>query len=356
MDFKVISKIIADRLAQILPTVISKNQKGFIQGRNIKDCLCLASEAINLRHKKSYAGNIALKIDITKSFDTLDWNFLLKVLNCFGFNNTFCNWIKTILASATLSISINGAQQGYFSCSRGVRQGHPLSPLLFCLAEEALSRGIEKLVEEGKVKLITSSRNLQMPSHCFYADDIMIYCKGNIESLEALRDLFTKYANSAGQVISCRKSTIYSGGISPTRLQNIINLLGCRVGTLPFNYLGVPIFKGRPKACYLQPIADKVKSKLSAWKASLLSIAGRVQLVKSVVTSMLTHTFAIYSWPISLLKDMERCIKNFIWSGDTSKRKLVTVAWKKICNPYEEGGLGIRSLICLNEAFNLKLC
>ncbi|XP_024630529.1 uncharacterized protein [Medicago truncatula] len=77
--FKVISKIIADRLAQILPTIISKNQKGFIQGRNIKDCLCLASEAINLLHKKSYAGNIALKIDITKAFDTLDWNFLLKV-------------------------------------------------------------------------------------------------------------------------------------------------------------------------------------------------------------------------------------------------------------------------------------
>lgn len=183
---------------------------------------------------------------------------------------------------------------------------------MFFLAEEALSRGIDKLVEEGKVKLITSSRNIQVPSHCFYADDIMIYCKGNIGSLEALRDFFTKYVNSAGQVISYRKSTIYSGGISPTRLQNIINLLGFTVGTLPFNYLGVPIFKGRPKACYLQPIADKVKSKLSAWKASLLSIAGRVQLVKSVVTSMLTHTFAIYSWPISLLKDMERCIKYFI--------------------------------------------
>ena len=168
-----------------------------------------------------------------------------------------------------------------------------------------------------------------MPSHCFYANDIMIYCKGNLESLEALRDLFTKYANSVGQVISCRKSTIYLGGISPTKLQNIINLLGFTIGTLPFNYLRVPIFKGKPKACYLQPITDKVKSKLSALKTSLLSIAGRVQLVKSVVTSMLTHTFAIHFWLVSLLRDMERCIKNFIWSGDTSKRKPVTVAWKR---------------------------
>jgi len=116
--------------------------------------------------------------------------------------------------------------------------------------------------------------------------------------------------------------------------------------------LGVPIFKGRPKACHLQPIAEK----LSAWKASLLSIAGRVQVPKSVITRILAHTLSIYSWIISLLKGMEKCIIYFIRSGDTSKRKLVIVVWKKICNFYEEGGLGIRSLICLNEAFSLKLC
>ena len=354
--FKVISKIIADRLASILPSIVSSNQKGFIKGRNIKDCLCLASEAINLLDKKAYGGNLALKIDITKAFDTLDWGFLLKVLSCFGFNQTFCNWIASILSSASLSISINGMQQGYFNCSRGVRQGDPPSPLLLCLAEEVLSRGITKLVEEGKIKLISGARNTQIPSHCFYADDIMIYCRGNFESLQALKNLFTRYANCAGQVISARKSTIFAGGITQGRLQNIIDLLGFEVGTLPFNYLGVPIFKGRPKVSYLQPIADKVKAKLAAWKASLLSIAGRAQLIKSVIFSMLTHSMSIYSWPISLLKTIEKWFRNFLWSGEVTKRKLVTVAWKKVCKPYDEGGLGFRSLICLNESFNLKLC
>jgi hypothetical protein len=128
--------------------------------------------------------------------------------------------------------------------------------------------------------------------------------------------------------------------ISPTRPQNIINLLGFYIDYLPFNYLGVSIFKGRPKACHLQPIAEK----LSAWKASLLSIAGRVQLPKSVITRILAHTLSIYSWLIYLLKGMEKCIIYFIRSGDTSKRKLVIVAWKKICNFFEEGGLGIRLL------------
>jgi len=149
--------------------------------------LCLASKAINILDKKAFGGNLALKIDITKAFDTLDWNFLLKVLKCFVFNNTFCNWISSILSSGTLSISVNGTQQGYFKCTRGVRQGDPLSPLLFCLAEDVLGRGITKLVDEGKVKLIAGARNSLIPSHCFYANDIMIYCRGNFDSLVALQ-------------------------------------------------------------------------------------------------------------------------------------------------------------------------
>jgi hypothetical protein len=134
--FKIISKVIADRLASIMPTLISEEQKGFIHGRNIKECLCIASEAANLLHNKTFGGNLALKIYITKAFDTLEWSFLLKVLKSFGFNEVFCNWIHIILQSAYLSVSINGKSHGYFNCTRGVRQGDPLSPLLFCLAED----------------------------------------------------------------------------------------------------------------------------------------------------------------------------------------------------------------------------
>ena len=152
--FKILSKILADRLSQIMPALISKEQRGFIQGRNIKDCILTASEAINLIDSKSFGGNIALKVDIAKAFDTLEWSFLLKVLNSFGFNNQFCDWINAILGSAYLSISVNGSQHGYFQCTRGVRQGDPLSPLLFYLAEEVLSRGISKLVENGDLELM----------------------------------------------------------------------------------------------------------------------------------------------------------------------------------------------------------
>ena len=149
---------------------------------------------------------------------------------------------------------------------------------------------------------------------------------------------------------------MFYGSISASRINQIADQIGFRKGSLPFTYLGVPIFKGKPQRCHLQPIADKIKSKLASWKASLLSIAGRVTLVKSVIQSMLVHSISIYSWPKKLLNDIETLTRNFIWSGDVSKRKLVTVSWKKSCKPLSEGGLGIRSLSLLNESTNLKLC
>lgn len=168
--------------------------------------------------------------------------------------------------------------------------------------------------------------------------------------------LFNSYAVASGQVINPSKSTVFYGSISAARINQITDLIGFNKGTLHFNYLGVPIFKGKPKRSHMQPIADKIKSKLSAWKASLLSIAGRVTLVKSVIQGMLVHSISIYSWPKKLLKDIETWTRNFIWSGDISKRKLVTVSWKNTCKPLSEGGLGIRSLYTLNESTNLKLC
>ena len=121
--FKIISKILADRLATIMPSITSVQQRGFIKGRSITDCICLTSEAIIVLHKKSFGGNLALKVDIAKAFDTLDWNFLIEVLEAFGFNEMFCKWIKAILSSAKISIAINGKLHGFLSCTRGVRHG-----------------------------------------------------------------------------------------------------------------------------------------------------------------------------------------------------------------------------------------
>jgi hypothetical protein len=91
-----------------------------------------------------------------------------------------------------------------------------------------------------------------------------VFCRGKFSGLQALKSLFTNYANCSGQIINASKSTIFAGGVSQSRLIHIVNFIGFQVGSFPFNYLGVPIFKGRSKASYLMPIADKIKAKLSS--------------------------------------------------------------------------------------------
>jgi len=183
--FKVISKIIAVRLASILPTIVSSNKKGFINGRNIKDCLCLASEAINIIDKKAFGVNMALKIDITKAFDTLELIFFFKVLGFLDSTTLFViGWLPFyhlplfLLLLMALSRDTSSVQE----VSGKVTLCH-LS--FFCLEEEVLSRGINRLVDEGNIKLITGARKTQITSHCLYEDDIVIYCGGNFDSLAA---------------------------------------------------------------------------------------------------------------------------------------------------------------------------
>jgi hypothetical protein len=358
-QFKIITKILADRLSVIASKIISPQQRGFIPDRHISDCVIVASEAINVLQKKRYGGNLALKIDIKKAFDSIDWPFLLSVLHQFGFSIVFCDWIREILHSARLSILINGKAVGYFNCTRGVRQGDPLSPLsplLFCIAEEVLSRTITQASADGRLKPMRLCRGVDIPTHVLYADDIMIFCQGSKRNIRHLMRIFEDYDAVSGQVINKQKSKFYTGAISNARYVVISNLLGFSPGSVPFTYLGCPIFTGRPKVIHFQSIADKIKLKLSSWKGSLLSIMGRVQLVKSIIHGMLVYSFHVYLWPRSLLKKLEKWIRNFIWSGDINTKKICTVAWKKVCTTYDAGGLDLRPLDKINSSLMLQLC
>jgi len=113
--FKIISKILADRLVLMAARIISPNQYGFVQGRQIQDCIGIASEAINMFSEKVRGGNVAYKVDIYKVFDTLSLKFLLLVLTRFGFHPSFVSWISTILYLSMLSIRINGSLVDFFS-------------------------------------------------------------------------------------------------------------------------------------------------------------------------------------------------------------------------------------------------
>ncbi|XP_019460170.1 PREDICTED: uncharacterized protein LOC109359931 [Lupinus angustifolius] len=297
--------------------------------RHIQDCVCLASEPIDLLDHKAFGGNLAIKLDVKKACYTIDWKFLLDTLQDFGFHTNFIKWIGAILNSSKLSIFVNGQNVGFFSCKIGVRQGDPLSSLLFCMAEDVLSRGISKLLQDGKISTISGPR-INTPSHVLYVDDILIFCKGINKELMDLKDLFIDYAHVSGQSLNLNKCKFYTTQASARKVINLTNWLGFGTGQLPFTYHGVPLFKGKPKAIHLQPIADRIVNKLAKWKGSSLSIMGRVEIVKSIIHNMLVYSFHVYNWPVNLLRRMENCIRNFIWSRNTLVKKLVTIAWHKV--------------------------
>ncbi|CAJ2657200.1 unnamed protein product [Trifolium pratense] len=313
----------------IASKIISTHQRGFIPGRHISNCVIVTSEAINILSKKCFAGDIALKIDIQKAFDTIDWLFFMYVLRKFGFGNTFCDWISEILHSARLSVLVNG---------RGAYPVHLQGNDGRCFTTYDPCRG------------------MQVPSHVLYADDIMIFCKALKKNIKQLLLIFKLYGQASGQLINHQKSKFYVGSISNARMLMLSNLFGFTSGSLPFIYLGCPIFMGKPKSIHLCALADKIKTKLATWKGSFISITGRVQLVRSIIHGMLTDSLQVYLWPISLLNRMEKWIRNFIWSGEVNTRMICIVSWKTVCLPYEVGGLDLCSLRKINTSLLLLLC
>ncbi|KAK3222074.1 hypothetical protein Dsin_009099 [Dipteronia sinensis] len=193
---------------------------GFIEDRHIEDCITIASDCVNVMHKKCSGGNLAMKIDIRKAFDTLDWSFLRRVLQAFGFSPVFMDWIDSILGSSRLSMLINGSPE-----------------------EDFLSRLLSRMVDSSQLLPISSSRGFSAPTHLLYADDVLIFCRGTVKNLKNIMSTFEVYGNISGQLVNWGKSSIYFGSsVSPSRNGRLQSLVGMQIGQLPFFYLGVPLF------------------------------------------------------------------------------------------------------------------
>lgn len=132
-----------------------------------------------------------------------------------------------------------------------------------------------------------------VPSQCLYADDIFIFCKGTTQNVRNIMQLFQDYVAYSGQIINTNKSKFYSGSIPLSRLHCIAEITGFRYGSIPFTYLGIPLFKGKPKSIHFRSIVDRIQIKLAAWKGKMLTIMGRVQLINVVISNMLVYSFHI---------------------------------------------------------------
>ncbi|XP_042481160.1 uncharacterized protein LOC122061743 [Macadamia integrifolia] len=262
---KVLSKIAASRLSLFLPRLISEEQGAFQRGKIISENISLASELANLMHSSVRGGGMGLKLDVQKAYDSLSWEFLFATLKKFGFSPNWINKIHQMLLSTRISILLNGGPVGFFGVERGLRQGDPISPILFILAEEVLCRGLKNLILERKMKALPGPRGAITPSHLLFADDIFIFMNGSARYVKHLHEFLSKYQSFSGQKINLEKSKIFFGKIAPHRSHFISDFLGIAAADLPTKYLRVEIFKGRVKNSHLLSLLDKIKGRLAGF-------------------------------------------------------------------------------------------
>lgn len=174
-SFKVLSKLITTRLAPILPSIISEEQSGFTWNRSIVDNILLAQEVIQKLDSKVRGSNVVLKLDLAKAYDRLSWLFLTKVLRQFGFCEVFIDMVWRIISNCWYSLLFNGEVAGFFSSSRGVRQGDPLSPSIFIISAEVLSRGLNFLAQAKCTLPFSMPRGCSLVTHLAFADDVIIF-------------------------------------------------------------------------------------------------------------------------------------------------------------------------------------
>ncbi|XP_057803408.1 uncharacterized protein LOC131018716 [Salvia miltiorrhiza] len=263
-------------------------------------------------------------------------------------SNFFFKIISKILARRLNIVAEN--------CSRGVRQGDLLSPILFGIAEDVLSALFHNCVSSDHLHPMRYNRRQSFPTHLLYVDDILVFCKASVQNAKTLKKILDFYSSISGQQVSLAKSHVFYANKVDIRLQRKINRqLGFAVGTMPFTYLGVPIFVGRTKASYLRAIHDRIAAKFSRWKGLQLSMAGRLCLIKSVIQSSATHYMLVYRWPRSLIHNLDKLCRNFLWSGDVNKRGSCPVNWERVCSIKEEGGLGLKSFALMNKCYLMKM-
>ncbi|XP_071694663.1 uncharacterized protein [Rutidosis leptorrhynchoides] len=295
--YKIIAKILSNRLRRILPALIGHEQSAFLKNRFILDGALIVNESIDFLKSKKQKG-ILFKVDFEKAFDCLNWNFLLEVMK-----------------------SAEG---------------------LNILTKAATEKGVFKGVEIGNDKILIS--------HLQYADDTLFLGEWSRENAYSIRNLLICFELASGLKVNFQKSCLYGVGVDYDEVCHVANRIGCQVGKFPFIYLGLPIGSKMNKLQDWNPIVEKIKSRLSDWKMRTMSFGGRVVLIKSILNSLSLYYFSIFRAPPRVLKILESVRRNFFWGGTGSGSKMCWVKWEDVIASYENGGLNFGSLKSKNLA------
>ena len=257
---------------------------------------------------KSGIPGVIVKLDIEKAYDHVNWNALFYLMERMGFGEKWGRWMKACITTVRFLVLINGSPAGFFSSSRGLLQGDPLSPLLFLFVMEVLSRLLRRTEVGGFLRGFQASPNARGVlhiSHLLFADDTILFCDASREQLLYIRIVLIFFEAITGVKVNVGKSeTVPVGEVG--HMDALARILCCKVGRLPMSYLGMPLGAHFKDASIWNPVLERVEKKLSGWKRLYLSKGGRLTLLKSTLSSIPTYYLSLFTIPQHIADRLER--------------------------------------------------
>lgn len=356
--YKTISKLLSRRLQAILQSLISETQSAFVPKRAISDNVIITHEVLHyLKNSKAEKQlSMAIKTDMFKAYDRLEWVFIRRVLERMGFHPKFISLIMECITTVSYTFIINGATRGFVKPGRGIRHGDSLSSYLFILCSEVLTGLCASAQKKGLMKGISIATHCPVLDHFLFADDTMFFCRANKKNAESLKSLLSTYETVSGQLINKQKSSIF---FSKRTTQETRNLMKATLGIVKEGgmgkYLGFPELFGRRKKDLFASIVDRIQQRAASWSSKFLSTAGKMIMVKSVLSPMSSHTMSCFKLPQSICLNIQSTLTRFWWDSEPGKKKVSWISWDKMAKPKRKRGLGFKDVFSFNDALLAKI-
>jgi hypothetical protein len=242
-------------------------------------------------------------LDFEKAYDKVHWGFLLRCLKGRGFNDIWCSWISQILNNGTVAVKLNNVMGPYFQSYKGVRHGDPLSPLLFNLVADSLTRMVLKAQQNDLVCGLIDHLIPKGIAILQYADDTILCLQDDVEKARHVKLLFYIYKQMFGLKINYEKSEVVLIGGDNNKAVEYGEIFDCQIGCFPIKYLRVPIAANGLHVVDWIKLEEKLK-KLDVWQGHSLSIGDRSTLIKSSLSSSVIYHMSMFLLPKTTIERM----------------------------------------------------